>query len=212
VGASAQALCRWPRRSERCSRRRQGAGARGEAGSGAAVGECAAPSDAGTGRLGAEASGARRERASSWPRSRRAQDGGSAERWAALARVARGAGSAQAEVGTSGRHRSEARLERSWLGQSKTPGVGWRRRAHRRRGTNPGVVRAGAEVLGAVQGDASRDGSARRRRAAALEWARRALEARLTARARVVRPGWSNSVCRCWWRWPWPERRERAPS
>jgi hypothetical protein len=59
-----------------------------------------APSDAGTGRLGTEASGARRERTSSWPRSRRAQDGGLAERWPALARVARGAGSAQAEAGT----------------------------------------------------------------------------------------------------------------
>jgi hypothetical protein len=38
-------------------------------------------------------------------------------------------------------------------------------------------------VLGTVQGDANRDGSARRRRAAAPEWARRALEAWLAARA-----------------------------
>jgi hypothetical protein len=30
--------------------------------------------------------------------------------------------------------------------------------------------------------------------------------------AQVTRPGWSSSVCRYWWRWPWPERRERAPS
>jgi hypothetical protein len=160
-----------PRRQQVRSSRQRAAGA--GRGCGRRWWQARAARRTGTGRCGPGACG------SAAARERRGLERAQTERqaargwhWSARQRAARAAralradtesaerGVPQAEAGTSGRHRSGARLGRSRLGRSRAPAAGWRRRAREerhqpRRGAhgswNAGVVQTATSSWWSVQ-------------------------------------------------------------